>query len=97
MAPPLLETDLDEAAITQNNVCPVNGQNGDYVSYAAAEDFLPPPSTSEMSPLLFEKKLETLFEESPNKSVEEEEPKYAQVKLKRNNVIENQKNISTLQ
>ena len=96
MAPPLLETDLDEAAITQN-ISPVNGQNGDYVSYAAAEDFLPPPSTSEMSPLLFEKKLETLFEESPNKSVEEEEPKYAQVKLKRNNVIEDQKNISTLQ
>ena len=86
MAPPL-ETDLDEAAITQN-ISPVNGQNGDYVSYASSSDFLP-PSSSEMStqPLLYERKLETLLEESPNKNIEDE-PKYAQVKLKRNNVIE---------
>ena len=90
MAPPL-ETDLDEdmteAVLLQNKL---NGQNGDYVSYASSTDFLPP---SEMStqPLLFERKLETLLEESPNKSSTttiEDEPKYAQVKLKRNNVIE---------
>ena len=90
MAPPL-ETDLDEdmteAVLLQNGL---NGQNGDYVSYASSTDFLPP---SEMStqPLLFERKLETLLEESPNKSSPttiEDEPKYAQVKLKRNNVIE---------
>ena len=90
MAPPL-ETDLDEdmteAVLLQNKL---NGQNGDYVSYASSTDFLPP---SEMStqPLLFERKLETLLEESPNKistTTIEDEPKYAQVKLKRNNVIE---------
>ena len=84
MAPPL-ETDLDEdmSEAVLNNV---NGQNGDYVSYASSSDFLPP---SEMStqPLLYERKLETLLEESPNKNIEDE-PKYAQVKLKRNNVIE---------
>ena len=91
MAPPL-ETDLDEdmteAVLLQNKLN--DGQNGDYVSYASSTDFLPP---SEMStqPLLFERKLETLLEESPNKSSTttiEDEPKYAQVKLKRNNVIE---------
>ena len=84
MAPPL-ETDLDEdmSEAVLNNV---NGPNGDYVSYST--DFLP-PSSSEMSmqPLLYERKLETLLEESPNKNIEDE-PKYAQVKLKRNNVIE---------
>ena len=90
MAPPL-ETDLDED-MTEAVLNNVNGQNGDYVSYASSSDFLP-PSSSEMStqPLLFERKLETLLEESPNKSSTttiEDEPKYAQVKLKRNNVIE---------
>ena len=84
MAPPL-ETDLDED-MTEAVLNNVNGQNGDYVSYASSSDFLPP---SEMStqPLLYERKLETLLEESPNKNIEDE-PKYAQVKLKRNNVIE---------
>ena len=82
MAPPL-ETDLDEdmSEAVLNNV---NGQNGDYVSYST--DFLPPSETS-TQPLLYERKLETLLEESPNKNIEDE-PKYAQVKLKRNNVIE---------
>ena len=86
MAPPL-ETDLDED-MTEAVLNNVNGQNGDYVSYASSSDFLP-PSSSEMStqPLLYERKLETLLEESPNKNIEDE-PKYAQVKLKRNNVIE---------
>ena len=86
MAPPL-ETDLDED-MTEAVLNNVNGQNGDYVSYASSSDFLP-PSHSEMStqPLLYERKLETLLEESPNKNIEDE-PKYAQVKLKRNNVIE---------
>ena len=88
MAPPL-ETDLDED-MTEAVLNNVNGQNGDYVSYST--DFLP-PSSSETStqPLLYERKLETLLEESPNKSSTttiEDEPKYAQVKLKRNNVIE---------
>ena len=84
MAPPL-ETDLDED-MTEAVLNNVNGQNGDYVSYST--DFLP-PSSSETStqPLLYERKLETLLEESPNKNIEDE-PKYAQVKLKRNNVIE---------
>ena len=86
MAPPL-ETDLDED-MTEAVLNNVNGQNGDYVSYASSSDFLP-PSSSEMStqPLLYERKLETLLEESPNKNIEDE-PKYAQVKLKRNNVNE---------
>ena len=84
---PSLETDLDED-MTEAVLNNVNGQNGDYVSYASSSDFLP-PSSSEMStqPLLYERKLETLLEESPNKNIEDE-PKYAQVKLKRNNVIE---------
>ena len=84
MAPPL-ETDLDED-MTEAVLINVNGQNGDYVSYASSSDFLPPSETS-TQPLLYERKLETLLEESPNKNIEDE-PKYAQVKLKRNNVIE---------
>ena len=84
MAPPL-ETDLDED-MTEAVLNNVNGQNGDYVSYASSSDFLPPSETS-TQPLLYERKLETLLEESPNKNIEDE-PKYAQVKLKRNNVIE---------